>query len=164
MSHNSSFAYLEEQISKSIETLKSKVKVNKRKTYFCNALSIAMGAAITLCLGLDLKEELGQLQKNMALILGFILTVVNSWMAVFDYKKLWMRQKTTLLDLYQLMNELRYRQSQNEFCSIALLFEKYQSIWEKDGNEWRKIIIPSAHSLDNKNINKNGEPNGTNKN
>lgn len=162
MSHNTSFAYLEEQISKGIETLKSKVKINKRKTYFCNALSIAMGAAITLCLGLDLKEELVQLQKNIALILGFILTVVNSWMAIFDYKKLWMRQKSTLLDLYQLMNELRYSQSKNEFDSVAFLFEKYQSIWKKDGNEWRKIITPSAYSQDNQKINKSDDPNGTN--
>lgn len=162
MSQNPPFEYLEKELSKSIDTLKSKTKSNKRKTYICNAISIFAAAAITLCLGLDLKDGDAQLQKNIALVLAFILTVINSWIAVFDYKKLWMRQKSTLLDLYQLMNELRYRESIKDYESVVTLFDKYQTIWEKDSNEWRKILTSSASLHNNLTNNESDNTNGPN--
>ena len=95
---------------------------------------------ITLTLGVDLNAEHSQDQKNFALILGATLTIVNGWGAIFDYKKLWARQNSTLLDLYQLQNELGYRESKEEAFEENYLFEKYQRLWEKDSNEWRSII------------------------
>ncbi len=62
---------------------------------------------------------------------------------MFDYKKLWTRQKSTLLDLYQLRNELGFRlsnASQDDDINVADLFTRYQDIWERDGSEWRNII------------------------
>ena len=81
---------------------------------------------------------------------------------VFDYKKLWMRQKSTLLDLYQLMNELRYRESIKDYESVVTLFDKYQTIWEKDSNEWRKILTSSASLHNNPTNNESDNTNGPN--
>lgn len=137
--------FLEQEISKSIKTLKLKVSSHKKKTSWVNGTSISLGVLVTLTLGIDVAEANEQIQKNFALILGGLLTIVNGWNALFDYKKLWVRQKSTLLDLYQLQNELGYRKSKEDHVDVDDLFEKYQRIWEKDSNEWRNIIKTSQH-------------------
>ncbi|WP_423252498.1 DUF4231 domain-containing protein [Vibrio vulnificus] len=124
-----------------MKKLKKKVRKQKRKTTFFNGLSIVLGALITVTLGIKLTGS-DEFQRNLALALGALLTIINGWNAMFDYKKLWTRQKSTLLDLYQLRNELRFRLSQcsTETINVADLFSRYQDIWERDGNEWRNII------------------------
>lgn len=132
--------FLENETSKSIEKLKEKVKSNKRKASLVNALSITLGAVITLTLGMDVSDENIQLQKNLALLFGALLTITSSWSALFDYKKLWIRQKSTLLALYQIQNELGYSKSKNDPSNLDDIFEKYQDIWEKDSVEWKSIF------------------------
>lgn len=145
--------FLEQEISKSIKTLKSKVSSHKKKTSWVNGISISLGVLVTLTLGIDVAEANEQIQKNLALILGGLLTIVNGWNALFDYKKLWVRQKSTLLDLYQLQNELGYRKSKEDHVDVGDLFDKYQRIWEKDSNEWRNIIRASQHQKNSNNKN-----------
>lgn len=141
MDKTDSASFLSEEIDKNIIILKEKVQSQKNKTSFFNGLTIILGALITLTLGLKL-TGFEEIQKNTALVLGAVLTITNGWNAIFDYKKLWVRQKSTLLDLYQLKNELMFRISNNhaEPVNTEDLFVRYQDIWERDGNEWRSII------------------------
>lgn len=138
------------EVERNINTLKAKVKKHKRKAYWINGLSIALGALITLILGLDVAEKYTVLQKNVALFAGAALTIVNGWNAFSNYRKLWTRQKSTLLDLYQLKNELGYRMASSEEHTFDDLFEKYQRVWEKDSNEWRDIVKPAQPQQDKK--------------
>ncbi|WP_140390906.1 DUF4231 domain-containing protein, partial [Vibrio parahaemolyticus] len=143
LEQQSSSSYLWQEINTNIEVLKKKVQSQKSKTRFFNGLSIILGALITLTLGIK-ASGYEELQKNLALFLGALLTIINGWNAMFDYKKLWRRQKSTLLDLYQLRNELGFRLSTkpSEAIDVNDLFSRYQNIWERDGNEWRNIIHP----------------------
>ena len=141
MEPQNSPTFLAHEIDENIKKLKKKVRKQKGKTTFFNGLSIVLGALITVTLGIK-ATGFEEIQKNIALVLGALLTIINGWNAMFDYKKLWTRQKSTLLDLYQLRNELRFRLAQ---CSVEVidvtdLFSRYQDIWERDGNEWRNII------------------------
>ncbi|HDZ8966501.1 TPA: DUF4231 domain-containing protein [Aeromonas dhakensis] len=145
---NSEFEFLQNEVSRNIQVLKSKAKSNKRKTYWINAISISLGALITVTLGVDVTGENIILQKNVALIFGSLLTIVSSWNACFDYKKLWVRQKTTLLALYQIKNELGYRSSKDKKSQIDDIFDQYRLIWEQDSNEWRSIT--QSASISNK--------------
>jgi hypothetical protein len=135
-------------LESSITIIKKKSKKNKFKTGLINGLSIILGALITLILGFDVSNENTQLQKNLALIVGALLTIINGWGVLFDYKKLWVRQKITLLSLYQLKNELDFRKSKNN-QKIDDLFEEYQKIWEIDQNAWKSIVL-SSQKLEHK--------------
>ncbi|CAK1759073.1 conserved hypothetical protein [Vibrio crassostreae] len=141
MEKQNSSVYLAQEINTNIQILKKKVQSQKNKTRLFNGLSIALGALITLTLGIK-ATGFEELQKNVALVLGALLTIINGWNAMFDYKKLWRRQKSTLLDLYQLKNELGFRlaHSNPDTIDVADLFSRYQDVWERDGNEWRNII------------------------
>ncbi|MDG2611875.1 SLATT domain-containing protein [Vibrio parahaemolyticus] len=87
MEQQSSSSYLWQEINTNIEVLKKKVQSQKSKTRFFNGLSIILGALITLTLGIK-ASGYEELQKNLALFLGALLTIINGWNAMFDYKKL----------------------------------------------------------------------------
>lgn len=139
--------FLLSEVESSIATLKSKVDCLKRKTKIINILTLSLGALITATLGLTL-DGYQELQRNLALCLGVILTAVNGWSVIFDYKKLWIRQKSTLLNLYQLKNDIRFSQSAGLMSHDRQLelFERYQSIWEDNGSEWRNINRAASHN------------------
>lgn len=141
--------YLLQEVEKNIKTLKIKVNSQKKNTKRIQFLSIGLGAAITLTLGLSF-ESIESQQQNIALLLSALLTAVNGWCAIFDYKKLWHRQKSTLLDLYQLKNEILFTMSleQQHQGKWDDLFKRYQIIWEENGTEWRSIVrtIPTHTS------------------
>lgn len=138
--------FLSSELDKSISIIKKKSRKNKIKTAIVNGMSIVLGALIALILGFDLPEENSQIQKNIALIISALLTIVNGWGVLFDYKKLWIRQKTTLLSLYQLKNELNFRRLDNNEVDVDDLFNAYQKIWEVDQETWKSIVHSSAKS------------------
>jgi hypothetical protein len=139
-SYRQCLIFLTEQIDFNIEKIKPKVKGNKDKTSAINLSTVALSALITLTLALEIKEfEI--IQKNIALVLGALLTVFNGWTLLFDYKKLWVRQKKTLLSLYQIKNEIGYLQAKgkDEIKSLDTLFDRYLELWERDSTEWITI-------------------------
>tara|TARA_Y100000296_G_C5170010_1_gene256779 strand:- start:194 stop:646 length:453 start_codon:yes stop_codon:yes gene_type:complete len=137
---NKDIKFLETALEEKIRILKSKSKSLKTKANTLKGLSIFLGAFVTLILGFDVYIEYQSYQKNTALIFGFLLTVVSGMDAAFNYKSLWIRQKTTLLSLYQLQNELSYLTAKAERFDLDDLFDKYQKIWEQDSSDWLKIV------------------------
>lgn len=135
-----SFEYLEARIDSSIEIIKQKEKRNKNKTGFLNLTAIILSALITLILGIE-TSDMGVYQKNTALFLGAILTVINGWNILFNYKKLWVRQKRTLFSLYQLQSKMGYLKSQKNYDkkNIDELFSEFLEVWEVNGNEWLNL-------------------------
>lgn len=132
--------FLEREIEKKIDVLKRKTKTQKNRATIFKGLSIFLGALVTLTLGFDVYTEYQSYQKNTALFFSFLLTVVSGLDSAFNYKSLWIRQKTTLLSLYQLQNELSYLTSKSADLNLDELFEKYQKIWELDSSDWLKIV------------------------
>ena len=146
MTQNSERITLLEMVNEKITKLKPKCKRNKRIFQGVTAGSIAFSAAITVTVGLDLPEH-AVAQKNAALVLGLVLTLVNGWMAVFDYKKLWMRQKSTLFGLYHIENELKIiNDSAESSPRVKELFKSYQSVWEKDTSDWAHIYTAASET------------------
>lgn len=132
--------YLSGEIEAKIVKIKEKVKKNKDRTGWLNAMSLSLSALITLSLGVELSVD-DIFQKNIALVLGALLTVVTGWNALFDYKKLWFRQKKTLLGLYQIRNELEYLKSSNEISNSLIddIHARYMKLWSNDASEWISI-------------------------
>ncbi|EJD6370311.1 SLATT domain-containing protein [Providencia huaxiensis] len=139
--------FLLSEVENSIVKLKSKVDCLKRKTKIINILTLLLGASITVTLGLTISGY-QEYQRNLALCFGAILTAVNGWNVIFDYKKLWIRQKSTLLHLYQLKNDICFSQSVGQMSHDKQLelFERYQNIWEDNGSEWRNINRTSSRN------------------
>lgn len=144
MKQNTERAVLLGMVSEKISKIKPKCRNNKLFFQLITAGSIALSAAITAIVGLDWPAH-DVAQKNIALLLGVVLTIVNGWMAVFDYKKLWMRQKSTLFGLYHIENELKIlTDSAEHLPRVNELFKTFQAVWEKDGSTWAHIYSAAA--------------------
>lgn len=78
-------SFLLSEVEKSIKILKSKVNHLKKLTKIINILTLALGALITITLGLTVDDH-EDVQRNVALCLGALLTAVNGWGVIFDYK------------------------------------------------------------------------------
>lgn len=149
MTQNSERVILLGMISDKIAKIKPKCKKNKRIFQVVTAGSIAFSAAITVTVGLEWPEH-AVVQKNIALVLGVVLTLINGWMAVFDYKKLWMRQKSTLFGLYHIENELKIlSDSEEALPRVQELFKNYQSVWERDSSDWAHIYSATSETSQN---------------
>lgn len=144
MQYREKLKFLEEEVAKSIKKNKTKSDQNKSRTYAVNLSSIVLGALVTIALGLQIIPWESAL-KNFALICGALISVVNGIQSVVGYRDLWIKQKATLLQLYDLQNEINFYKAgleENEQVDekmVSDFFEKYQIIWQSSSNEWLRF-------------------------
>ena len=117
--------------------------------------SVVLGALVTIALGLQILPWENGL-KNFALICGALISVVNGIESVVGYRDLWIKQKATLLQLYDLQNEISFYQAgleENEQVDekiVSDFFEKYQTVWESSSNEWLRFRKDQKQEVANK--------------
>ena len=144
MKYREKLNYLEVEVGKSIKTMKSRGDQNKSRTYTISLSSAILGALVTISLGLQLNSFATEL-KNLALICGALISVVNAVESVVGYRALWVKQKVTLSQLYTLQNEIDFYKAgieendQVDEHQVSELFEKYLSIWETASSEWSRL-------------------------
>lgn len=136
--------YLEDQISKNIDKMRSKADRSRNRSYIVSLSSALLGALITIALGVKSTSWSDRL-KDAALVCGALIAVVNACGTIFAYRELWVKQKITLLDLYTLKNEIDFYKAGLEESDpisqekVAEFFEKYQLIWGAASGEWLRL-------------------------
>ncbi len=136
--------YLEDQVTKNIDKMRSKADRNKVRSYVVSLSSAALGALVTIALGLKIPSWEDGL-KNIALVCGALIAVVNAMGTIFAYRELWIKQKVTLLELYTLRNEIDFYKAGLEETDhpseqkVSEFFERYQLIWGTASSEWLRL-------------------------
>jgi len=136
--------YLETEVDKNILKINRKADRNKLKASLVSVSSAVLGASITIFLGLQIDSETNLL-KNMALVFGALIAIINALESFFNFRSLWVKQKVTLLQLYTLRNEIDFYRSgleENDEISerkVTGLFRDYQKIWETASSEWIRL-------------------------
>jgi hypothetical protein len=144
MQHREKLKYLEEQVAKSIKSIKAKSDRNKSRTYAVSLSSVILGALVTIALGVQILPWATTL-KNFALICGALIAVVNGVESIIGYRALWVKQKVTLLNLYALQNEIDFYKAgledneQVDENKVSDFFSKYQIVWESASSEWLRL-------------------------
>jgi len=144
MQYREKLKYLEEEIAKNIKKMNTKSDRNKSRTVAVSMSSAILGALVTIALGLQISSLSVEL-KNFALVCGALISVVNAVESVVGYRALWIKQKVTLLQLYNLRNEIDFYKAgleENDQISekrVSEFFEKYQTIWESASSEWLRL-------------------------
>ncbi|EHX8914511.1 SLATT domain-containing protein, partial [Escherichia coli] len=77
----------------------------------------------------------------ISLITSSLLTFTVGLESYFSYQEQWVRQKWTLLQLYQIQNKIKLMGEGEKMNSeiIEKYREEYLSIWEADLARWEKI-------------------------
>ncbi|GAB7194853.1 SLATT domain-containing protein [Dickeya oryzae] len=129
---------LTSEVDKKTLKMKNKVKITKRKANFLKLLSLSFATLTTILVGMS--NEHNNL-STFSLITSALLTLTVGLESHFSYQEQWVRQKWTLLKLYQIQNKLHLigeheKPSQDV---INLYIDDYLSIWDIDFSHWEKI-------------------------
>lgn len=136
--------YLQSEMDKTISSFKSDRQHDRMMAFRLKISSILFASIITILLGLKVDSFWSELFKNIALILGSVITVINAVDAFYNHRSLWIRRTVTLVRLYDLKRNLSFYISgleQGEINSERIdeyLFSFHQ-ILNDDLNAWLKL-------------------------
>lgn len=142
--------FLDDELSERINGLKKKRQRNKIRAFGLKITAIWFAAAITILLGIEGFTQFGTLFKNVALILGASITVINAVDAFFDHRALWIRQSAKLVKLLNLRRDLRFftigvEPEDVDMQKLTELKNRFNQILEDDLEEWLKLRNESSN-------------------
>ncbi|WP_348945145.1 DUF4231 domain-containing protein [Chitinibacter sp. FCG-7] len=114
----------------------------KRTTYVLKFSMLALAAASTVVLGLDAAILLPY-AKNIALVLGAIMTLLGGIASFLNIEEYWMRNNAIHLRLKGLRDRLVYLSAdlqRIEEDALQSLINDYQAITESNINYWHEAI------------------------
>ncbi len=119
---------------------------NRRKASTIKIATIALSGVATILLGLQIVGW-EKYFKEIAFVLGAIVTLINALEPFFNYRSLWVEHEVALADFHRLQDELDYRLSgtelaENKIEELDTIHAQYQGIWKNLNHSWigyRKI-------------------------
>lgn len=139
------FKLIQGEIDKQINVFSAKRIRTKQKAFRLKVYSVLSASGITILLGINLQSELLlTIFKNVSLILGAVITVINAVESFYDYRSLWIQYTITLVRLYDLKREIQFYTAGEDASSLDMQeFSKYlaklETILKDDLKSWLKI-------------------------
>jgi len=137
---------LQREVESKILTMKDKVKLTKLKATILKVSGLFFAALTTVLVGISNGEVN---LSTYSLITSSLLTLIVGMESHFSFKEQWVRQKWTLLKLYQIQNKLNLMSAEEKLRSevISIYINDYLSIWDMDLSHWEKIRSRDYNSL-----------------
>jgi hypothetical protein len=88
------------------ETSRKRLR-DRRKAFGLKLGAALLGAAVTVLLGLKVSADHEATLKNIALVMGALVAVLNAWDAFYDHRALWVKRTTTTARLRKLDRAFR---------------------------------------------------------
>ena len=132
---------LEGKIQKSIN------EFEKRRSKMFNVVRgfkyplVFLTAISTIVLGLELGEEFVVKQKNLALIIGAIVTGLTTLMTFWNVEEYWIKNKVIELQLKSLQNRFQFEKTAGLTEErVKELFKQYQVIIGQQEELWKATL------------------------
>jgi hypothetical protein len=124
----------------------------KRRAQSIKICSVCFSAMITVFLGLNANENMVDWFKNLALVLGSVVTIINAVDAFFNYNALWIKSAVTLSKLQELRRNVDFyiagiRPDMISEVKLNEFLDEFQKILKDDMKQWLKIR-EKANSMD----------------
>ena len=87
---------------------------DKRKAFALKLGAAALGALVTILLGVRTAGTTEVLLKNTALVASALVTVLNAWDAFYDHRALWVKRTQTASRLQRLQRSFRLAYARSE--------------------------------------------------
>jgi dihydroxyacetone kinase DhaKLM complex PTS-EIIA-like component DhaM len=92
-------AVLAREIDAQLAEFTGKRRRDKRKAFALKLGAAALGAGVTILLGLKTEVAVEKTLKNIALVAGALVGLLNAWDAFFDHRALWVKRTQTVARL-----------------------------------------------------------------
>lgn len=122
---------------------------NKWKAFTLHMATTFLGAIITVLLGLnfsklgfDKGQNIDEILRMVALILGALVTTISAFNTFFGHKYLWINYTKTRNKLYKLTTDIDYYLIDNKNVELGII-DKFKieldKILEKANQDWVKL-------------------------
>jgi len=104
---------------------------------------VILSGISTIVLGLDLHVDYIKIQKNVALVIGAIITGLSTLMIFWNVEEYWLRNKITEHQLTLLKEKFEFeRVNEKEFTQERLneFFEEYHQIINEQQLYWKSVL------------------------
>jgi hypothetical protein len=123
-----------------IRKMAKKASGLKMAYYSLSIATLLLSAILTIILGFHLKNDVDLiLSKNIALILGALITFLTGVNAFWKLESYWVRRKILLRRLEDLRDEFTFQKLSANKEDLDSLFAKYQSIQNYQTLYWEDI-------------------------
>jgi hypothetical protein len=125
---------------------------NKNKAWILKTSSIVLSAAIPVLLGFTVDSESTRtLLKNIALVMGVFVTLLNTYDAFFDHRALWINEKLTLRRLNGLKSDLEFYALSHppkeiKDDELRTFKNRFDRILQDHSREWQRIRTEKVDS------------------
>lgn len=141
MTTNKTHAYLTQVLQEKINLFDKKRQKNKFLALFIKLFGAAIAASVTVLLGIEYEGKPDDIFKNITIVMGALITILNTWDAFFNHKMLWVRFTETTVELRILQDRLNYLISCNETeipnNELDLIFNEMNTIIEDTASDWK---------------------------
>lgn len=107
MAQDTPATILGEELEARVREFSRKRLRDKRKAFGLKLGAALLGAAVTILLGLKVSTEVEPTLKNIALIAGAAVALLNAWDAFYDHRALWVKRTLTVARLKKLQRTFR---------------------------------------------------------
>ena len=135
---------LDSKVEKFIQRQARKRTEDRKKALYLKVVSVILAAMVTILLGLEGLGPLETLFKNIALIFGASITIVNTVDAFFDFRGLWIRRTVFLSKLYDLKLDIELcltgtEPNELDLDTVEEFRNRHNEILNEDLKEWLKL-------------------------
>jgi hypothetical protein len=136
--------FIKDELNKRIERHSRKRNSDKRRALGYKVIAVCFAAAITILLGVRVDATLTEIFRDVALIPGAMITVVNAIDAFYDYRSLWIRRTLLLARLYSLEREVLFyeiqpEQGETHMRKLDEFLKRLDQILEDDLQNWMRL-------------------------
>jgi len=141
---------LKNEIDYNIKFFEKKHSRTKHRAYSIKIASVGFSALITVLLGVS-SAGLETIFKNLTIVLGACVTIINAVDAFYNYNGLWIKNTITLSKLMELKRELEFYSAGcviDDICEEKLnkYMNELQQILKDDIKQWLRIRERASNS------------------
>ena len=139
-----SLKYLQGDLQKRIARQKKRLGRERAKSLTFKTLAFALAAAITVLLGLEGDVVDATVAKNLALVFGAAIVLVNAWEAFFHHRGLWIMRTTTLARLDALAVDIDFYLAGHEAGKVSdadaeRFAQRYREVGQAGLSQWLRL-------------------------
>jgi hypothetical protein len=141
---------LKNEIDYNIKYFNRKHSRTKHRAYSIKIASVGFSALITVLLGVS-SPNFETMFKNLTIVLGACVTIINAIDAFYNYNGLWIKNTITLSKLMELKRELEFYSAGcilDDICEEKLnkYMNELQQILKEDIKQWLRIRERASNS------------------
>jgi len=133
--------YYHKRLEENINSFYSKRSDNRIKAFRFQLLISCLSALATILLGLKL-VLLKDVDRDIALVLSSIVTVISGADAFYDHKGLWRNYTETLNELYSLKDDFEFRLLSDTPVTddeMKFFLARREDVLRQNNQQWKKL-------------------------